>query len=493
MQLPDKVQTAAQVLQQFDMRPERVAPFHTDSSCAFARGTPPPLWGASTGYWDFHAWLTECPGALSVMAVGYMAWREHAADAPGRWTLAFLWQAVIWTAAGIFGWADACEKRRSAAREAAVLELPSWEHFHAGWRPSLQNLRHRTEPYHYWLRSLWNDALVHRAGAFGLLSFVGVVILSSTKAGSYGEGIAIAYVALTVVGFTRTHRRKPLPAGTFGGEHAVGWRVANGFWIGSVVAATVWEAGVGQLLGYPPGYNTVYFALAAAAIHVSEWISFAQQRDLALRVERAEQNRQLAEVRLQVLKSQIEPHFIFNTLAHLKTLIKTNPLSAEDMADELSDFLRASLKALREERVTVAQEFELVRAYLALAGLRMGQRLHIELELQSEAAKQPIPPLIVHTLVENAIKHGIEPKVGDGSIRVHARIDDSGSSPVLAIQVKDDDVGFGENQSCGTGLGLANIRERLASAYGTAASLTLAANTPAGVIATLRLPVQNQS
>jgi hypothetical protein len=494
MQLPAKVQTAIQVLGQFDMPPDRVAPFAYRQFLRFRPDTPPPLWGASRGYWDFQALLTALAwGTVVMLVVGYLAWQENVADAPGRWSLAFVWQGVIWTVAGIFGWADACEKRRGAAREAAVLGLPEWAHFHAAWRPSLENLRHRTEPVHYWLRSLWNDTLVDRAGVLGLLSFAGVAMLIPAKAGSYGEGIAMAYVALTAIGLARTHQRKPLPLGTLGGERAVGWRCANGFWIGSVLAATVWEAGASQLLGYPPGYNTIYFALAALMLHASEWYGFGQQKSLALRAERAEQSRQLAEVRLQMLKNQIEPHFIFNTLAHLKALIKSDPLTAENMADELSDFLRASLRSLREERVTVVQDFELVRAYLALASLRMGQRLHVDLQLEGEAGKLLIPPLILQTLVENAIEHGIEPKAGDGHIRVCASIDRSGAVPQLALQVQDDGVGFGETAPSGSGIGLANIRERLATAHGAGAKLTLTANTPQGVIATLLLPIQVQA
>lgn len=492
MQLPDKVQTAIQVLGQFDMSPARVAPLGYRQFLRFRPDTPPPLWGASVGYWDFHAMLTAMFWGTAVMlVVGGLAWRENMANAPGRWSLVFVWQGVIWTLAGIFGWADACQKRRDAALQAAVLGLPDWERFHAQWRPSLENLRQRTEPAHYWLRSLWNDPLVNRACVVGLLSFAGVALLLPANAGSYGEGISIAYVALSAIGFARTYLGKPLPLGTLGGERAAAWRCANGFWISSVLAAVVWEAGARQLLGQAVGHNTIYFAVAAFTLHASEWSGFKQHKDLALRAERAEQNRQLAEVRLQMLKNQIEPHFIFNTLAHLKVLIKSDPLTAESMADELSDFLRASLKSLRAERMTVAQDFELVRAYLALASLRMGARLHVDMKLDPELAHLLIPPLMLQTLVENAIEHGIEPKAGEGHILVCAAIDHSGALPMLAIQVQDDGVGFNENLSSGSGIGLANIRQRLAAADGAGAKLTLRANTPQGVIATLLLPIEH--
>ena len=139
--------------------------------------------------------------------------------------------------------------------------------------------------------------------------------------------------------------------------------------------------------------------------------------------------------------------------------------------------------------MTVAQDFELVRAYLALANLRMGARLTVDLQMEPRTATLPVPPLMLQTLVENAIQHGIEPKVGPGHIRVSARLDSTGATPRLVLAVADDGVGFGQSNTGGSGLGLVNIRERLATAFGSNAQLTLGANTPQGVIATLSLPV----
>lgn len=496
MPLPEKVQTAIQVLGAFNMARNDVAPWRYRLFLRLQPDTPPPLWGATKGYWNFHSVLVALFwGSIATSVLAYVIWFGIAADdGPAPWGLSpLMWLGLIWIEAGVFGWADACEKRRSAAREAAVLGLPSWDHFHTQWRPSLDNLRQRTVTAHYWLRSLWGDSLVMRAGLVGMLSFVAVGLLIPTKTGSYGNGIAMAYMALAVMGFARTHARKPLPQSTtMGGERAVGWRCANGFWIGSVLAAVVWEAGVGELAGYSAHFNTIWYALAAMTLHISEWFSFAQQKSLALRAERAEQSRQLAEARLQMLKNQIEPHFIFNTLAHLKALIKSEPDVAERMADELSDFLRASLASLRQDRATVAQDFELVRAYLALASLRMGDRLQVDLHIDPDTSALLIPPLMLQTLVENAIQHGIEPQSGRGRVTVSASLDRSGSMPRLMLSVSDDGKGFGAHSSSGSGLGLVNIRERLAGAYGDDAKLRLSANSPTGVIATLLLPIQTQ-
>ena len=398
--------------------------------------------------------------------------------------------SLIGVFSGFIGWGDASQKRRSAAREGVVLGLPEWQNFHALWRPSLRSLRDRAQPTHYWLRSLWGDPLVNRSLVVGVLAFVAFAIAFPWKAGSYGEGIALACLVITVIGFSRTQKAKPRTTQTILGEQAVPWRYANGFWIGAAEAAIIWDIVMSDILHYPAGNNTVFFALCALGLHAWEWFNFDQQRILALRVERAEQSRQLAEARLQMLKNQIEPHFIFNTLAHLKALIQSDPVTAQSMADELSDFLRASLTSLRQDTMTVAQDFELVRAYLALASLRMGARLSFDLNLEPGTANLPVPPLMLQTLVENAIQHGVEPKLGSGHIRVSARLDSTADVSCLVLEVADDGVGFGQANTGGSGLGLVNIRERLASAFGDHAHLKLRANAPQGVIATITLPLQ---
>ena len=483
MQLPDKVQTAIHTMGQYDVAPSSVAPFWYRQYLRFRPQTPPPLWGASKGYWDFLALATLLMwGSLAAAVVGYMTWTGDQSGEPGRWGLWFLWQGLIWGGSGFVAWADSTEKRTAASRESAVLSLPVWELFSTAWRPSLDNLRQRTLPSYFWLRALWTSPITKRAAVLGVLAFTVMAWDFPAKVGNYGEVTAMVYMVTCLTGVLRSAKRKPVP------EQNMAWYCSQGFWMGSVLASVAWEAGISQLAGQTPGHNTLYYAGAAFALHASEWLSFNQQTDLAHRVERAEQNRQLAEVRLQMLKNQIEPHFIFNTLAQLKALIRIDPVVAESMADELSDFLRASLQSLREDRMTVTQDIELVRAYLALASLRMGARLTVDLQIDPAAAQLPVPPLMLQTLVENAIQHGIEPKLGPGHIRVSARLDSGGPTPRLMLEVADDGVGFGQATSGGSGLGLVNIRERLATAFGPNAQLTLSANTPQGVIAILSLP-----
>ena len=491
MQLPEKVQSAVHTMAQYEIAPSSVAPFLYRQYLRFRPETPPPLWGASKGYWDFLALVSALMWGSLATAVVFaftwndVVWQEINSPAPNYGALSFMWflgQGLIWSGAGFLAWADAAEKRTAAAREGAILGLPAWELFSPAWRPSLDNLRKRALPSYFWLRNLWTSNITRQSAVAGVVAFTGIAWAFPYKAGGYGEVTALVYLVTCLTGVLRSAKRQPVP------EQNRAWHCSQGFWMGSVLASLAWEAGISQLVGQVPDHNTVYYVAGAFALHASEWWSFSQQKDLALRTERAEQSRQLAEVRLQMLKNQIEPHFIFNTLAHLKALIRIDPVVAESMADELSDFLRASLQSLREDRMTVAQDLELVRAYLALAGLRMGARLTVDLQMEPATAHLPVPPLMLQTLVENAIQHGIEPKVGPGHIRVSARLDSGGPAPRLVLEVADDGVGFGHANTGGSGLGLVNIRERLATAFGTQAQLTLGANTPQGVIATLSLP-----
>jgi signal transduction histidine kinase len=196
--------------------------------------------------------------------------------------------------------------------------------------------------------------------------------------------------------------------------------------------------------------------------------------------------RQIAEARLKLLQSQIEPHFLFNTLANLHALIPSDPARAQRMLDHLNEFLRAALASARKEKTTLADEFRLLRDYLEILAIRMGPRLGFRLELPEALAGARLPPMLLQPLVENAVKHGIEPKLEGGAIELIA----SAGAGVLTISVADTGVGLGGAATAGTRAGLAHVRERLGAVYGAAASLEIADNSPGGVVATLRLPLE---
>ena len=213
--------------------------------------------------------------------------------------------------------------------------------------------------------------------------------------------------------------------------------------------------------------------------------SLARERELA----RALVQRREAELQLSVLAAQVEPHFLFNTLAGVRSAIRTDPGRASDMIDHLVDYLRAAIPRLRGDggaEATLGGQLEIVCAYLALMRARM-PRLSFAIDVAADLLRAPCPPLMLISLAENAVKHGAEPKIGPVQISVSAQRSDEGD---LAITVTDDGAGFDAQRSAsGGGLGLSNIRQRLQQMHGSRASLTLRGGPEGGVQATLRVPI----
>ena len=203
---------------------------------------------------------------------------------------------------------------------------------------------------------------------------------------------------------------------------------------------------------------------------------------------RAQQQRREAELRLSVLAAQVEPHFLFNTLAGVRSAITTDPARAAALIDHLAEYLRAAIPRLRSDggaEATLAGQVEIVRAYLALMVARM-PRLSFAIDVPPALQALPCPPLMLVSLVENAVKHGAEPKVGPVHVALSAALDADGR---LRVVVDDDGAGFGASAG-GGGIGLANIRERLEQMHGGRASLSLSARPEGGVRAVLTLPVE---
>lgn len=194
-----------------------------------------------------------------------------------------------------------------------------------------------------------------------------------------------------------------------------------------------------------------------------------------------------ADLRLGVLQAQVEPHFLFNTLASVRALVRQDPAQAEATLDALVDFLRATIPKLREDRglhATLGQQLDLCSSYLALMQVRMGGRLTYDVRADEALRAVPFPPSLLITLVENAIKHGIEPRPGPGRIEIDAVRD----GDALRVQVRDD--GAGLQPGLSTGVGLANVREQLAARYGARAAFVLSpAAEGRGVCAEIRVPL----
>jgi hypothetical protein len=213
--------------------------------------------------------------------------------------------------------------------------------------------------------------------------------------------------------------------------------------------------------------------------------SRAAQNMAELRRKEAEYHRmgqQVTEAKLSALQAQVEPHFLYNTLASVQALTEVDPAQANAMTGHLIQYLRNALPKMRESVSTIGQEIELVRAYLNILQMRMGKRLAFEIDVPPELTEAPFPPLMLPSLVENAIKHGLEPQREGGTVKISA----SAADGRLRVTVADTGRGFAE--TLGTGVGLTNIRERLAALYGDAGKLTLQAQEPHGVVASIEVP-----
>lgn len=220
------------------------------------------------------------------------------------------------------------------------------------------------------------------------------------------------------------------------------------------------------------------------ALAADDALRHAQQRQLAASTE-------LADLRRQALQSQIEPHFLFNTLATARRLGGTDPQQCLRLLTHLHDFVRLTCSAAPGTlRWRLRDEMDVVRAYLGVIELRMGGRLRLHYNVSEEAGNCETPPLTLATLVENAVKHGIAPATHGGDIAITAQCEstpDHGNR--LLLRVADTGVGFGAAAGGGSGIGLANTRARLQNRYGASAELELSGNQPCGVVATIRMPM----
>jgi Histidine kinase len=226
--------------------------------------------------------------------------------------------------------------------------------------------------------------------------------------------------------------------------------------------------------------------LVGGVAHVRRLQLQRQLTQLSLVQERDQAARQAAEARLRLLQAQIQPHFIFNTLAALQHWVDTADPRAGPLLHELTRFLRGSTELLGSEGATLAQEFELAQHYLAIQKARLGDRLVVETHLSAEARDTMLPPGLVLTLVENAVEHGIGPSVHGGQVRVRAH----GDGGALVLRVEDSGVGM-DTVPPDEGVGLRNSRERLRGLFGDRAQLQLLPRDGGGTVAEVRIAPEN--
>jgi hypothetical protein len=194
--------------------------------------------------------------------------------------------------------------------------------------------------------------------------------------------------------------------------------------------------------------------------------------------------RQLVEAQLKMMQAQVEPHFLFNTLASVDYLIETDPKTASKMQKNLIQYLRAALPQMREGSTTLGKEVQLCRSFLEILKFRMEDRLQYSVIVPQGLQSAQFPPMMLQSLVENSIKHGLEPKPEGGALTISADI----ANGKLRVTVADTGLGFAVAAQPGSGVGLTNVRERLAALYGGAARLSIEANSPSGTIVTIEVP-----
>ena len=283
------------------------------------------------------------------------------------------------------------------------------------------------------------------------------------------------------------------------------WRLMVAVGLGTLLAIVVLVAAKGYVIGDPKYHldavrgQLPWFAWTAlSAFIIGLCVSFVflfkfREAHAAAALHRAEAERHLMskhaiEAELKLMQAQVEPHFLFNTLASVQYLTETNPQEAGKLLSHLIDYLRAALPQLRASSTTLAKEVGLAAAYLNILRMRMGPRLEFTIEVPAELSQHPFPPNLLISLVENAIKHGVEPAADGGTVRVAARHE----GDRLTVSVTDTGRGSAEPPAGqpGNGVGLSNVRERLAALYGPRGRFTPEESAPRGTRATLSIPFE---
>ena len=279
----------------------------------------------------------------------------------------------------------------------------------------------------------------------------------------------------------------------------MGWRgialsvcgIALGFLLGTLLGDlwtgySTWHAGGSQL--------RISIAITLLAGTAASYWFHTRGKSAWLQARMAEAHGQATEARLRLLETQLEPHMLFNTLANLRALIATDPAHAQHMLDRLISYLRATLAASRSIQHPLADEFARLGDYLDLMAVRMGPRLAYSFDLPEALHGALVPPLLLQPLVENAIRHGLEPQVAGGRIDVQARLLGDGARVLLSVH----DSGAGLDGAAAmagmdAGFGLQQVRERLATLYGSGGTLELSAANEGGTRATITFPLQYAS
>jgi len=230
------------------------------------------------------------------------------------------------------------------------------------------------------------------------------------------------------------------------------------------------------LFGILFGSIITYYFLSRERIRSTEALMQEEK------IKRLTSEKKAVETNLRLLQAQIEPHFLFNTLSNILSLLDTDLGKGKSMLMDLIRYLRTSLAKTREEATTLGQEMEMIKAYLNIFKVRMEGRLHYSIDIPDIIKDAPFPPMLVQPLVENAVKHGIEPTIEGGEVTIRAK----SNGDMMRVEVAD--TGTGLSKDGEVGFGISNVRERLQSLYGNRGRLILEENRPSGLKAIIEVP-----
>ena len=301
------------------------------------------------------------------------------------------------------------------------------------------------------------------------------------------SALCVGYTSMVLFTIAGNIRQSRVPR-----EHMQVVAIIAGSFLGTVIAGLVKGrdlrhmfaerlSGVSITMGLGVGIGCV----VVAALLLREKHARDQALLLQAEAERHQLEKNFLQARLQLMQAQVEPHFLFNTLANVQHLVETDPGAAGRMLQSLIDYLRAALPQMRESTTSLGRELDMARAFLEINRVRMGARLDFAIDVPETLKARAFPPMMLISLVENAVKHGVDPCCECGSITIRA------SEAEGRLKVSVADTGEGIRPRKGTGVGLANIRDRLKALHGSAARLVLEENAPRGVVASIEVPASS--
>ncbi|MDB5829930.1 MAG: histidine kinase [Variovorax sp.] len=348
----------------------------------------------------------------------------------------------------------------------------------------------------------WRDVMRHYLQVVAFCCVIAVLTTAIWPRKSYliqvGYSLSVGTITWAVIEFGRYLVDERHCHRDSGGHHGwpKGWRgvllAAIGIGCGFTFGDRLGDLMLGDGVVQTAQDSRISLIITLVAGAVGTFYFFTRGKAAALIAERNAAERDASEAKLKLLETQLEPHMLFNTLANLRVLITLDPPRAVQMLDHLNSYLRVTLSGSRAVAHPLAAEFDRLRDYLELMSIRMGPRLRYTLELPDDLRDVQVPPLLLQPLVENSIRHGLEPQVEGGEIVVRASRESNAADgkPQIAIEVCDTGIGLGAAPpSEGSGFGLAQVRERLATVYGARGGIEMAAGSDGGTRAVVTFPI----